>query len=131
MSRIKIEIFGNEAECLLFEADRSEEIKFEFTEPCDGYLSIDGIVKIVSHGECVFDKRFICEGEYEPVLILKNDRIRLPGIKKVGRSLRLAECGSDFVRRISLRERRLAERVRSLEERLEVIAKSVYGSTLF
>lgn len=131
MNRIKLEIFGSEAECLIFESDGSEGIKFEFTEPHDGFISIDGIVKILASGECVFDSRLLSDGEYEPTLILKREQIKLPKIKKAGKRIRLAECGSDFVRRISLRERRLAERVKSLEERLEVISKSVYGSTLF
>ncbi len=131
MNKIKIELFEKDAEVLAFASDSSDGISFSFTEDIDGFLSIDNITQHVTRGECVFDLRLLPSGEYTPLLIEKDKTVTLPKIVKNGKKIRLGECDSDFVRRISLRERRLAKRVLGLEGEIEKLSKSVYQNTIF
>ena len=131
MNKIKIEIFGKEAELLSFESDSSDGLAISFTEKYDGFISIDGVTQRVAGGEAVFDLRLISAGEFAPILILKDKTVSLPKIVKNGKRVRLGECDSNFIRRISLRERRLATRVRELEQEIAKLSKSVYENTIF
>lgn len=131
MNKIKIELFEGDAEILSFESDGSDAVKFSFTESYNGFLSIDSIVSHVVEGECTVDLRLISSGEFAPILILEGGSINLPGIVKVGKKLRLSECDPDFIRRISIRERRLAKRVKTLESEVEKLKESIYKNTIF
>jgi len=131
MNKMKIELFGSEAECVSFEAEGGDGLFFLLPESTEGLISIDGIVKLVAAGNCIFDTRLLPDGEHEPYLLADKKKIALPKITKQARKIRLAECSSEFVRRISLREQRLAERVRTLERELEKISEKIYGSHVF
>ena len=69
-------------------------------------------------------------GSYEPVLILQSKVVRLPRITKSGRKLKPFECTDEFVRSISLRERRLALRVVALEKELKELSSKIYDTTI-
>ena len=131
MSKIRIECFGGEAELLSFESDGNYIADISFSEAYDGFISIENILTRVSRGVCALDTRLISDGEYEPTLILEHGTVKLPRLKKCAKLLRPAECDSDYVRRISLRERRLTERVKTLEAEILKISKSVFGTTIF
>lgn len=131
MNKMRLEIFDGEAECVHFESDGDEGILFEISELIDGLVSIDGVVKLVNSGRCVFDARLLPDGVHEPYLLAGKKRIPLPKIKKQARKIRLADFDSEYVMRISLRERRLAERVRALEGEIEKLSEKIYGSTVF
>lgn len=131
MNKMKIELFGNEAACVSFEAEGGDGLFFLLPESTEGLISIDGVVKLVTAGNCIFDTRLLPDGEHEPYLLADKKKIPLPKITKHARKIRLAECSSEFVHRISLREQRLAERVRTLERELEKISEKIYGSHVF
>ena len=130
MNRISYEIFKEDAEITFFEASSSEIAEFSFSEVDVGLLSIGGIVGRVSEGKCRLDLRLIENGSYEPVLILEGKLVRLPRITKSGRKLQPFECSEQFVHSISLRERRLAQRVLALEKELKELSSKIYDTTI-
>lgn len=131
MNKISLEIFENEAECISFEGDGSGGLIFELSEPLNALLSIDGIVKPLTDGRCTLDLRLLTDGEHEPHLLYAKRKIALPRLTKRASKIRLADCGADFIRRVSLRERRLAERVKELETKLIEVCDKVFGATIF
>ena len=130
MNRIAYEIFGETAEITRFESSSCDTVEFLFSESVEGLLSIGGIVGRVYDGVCRLDLRLIDNGAYEPTLILKRGAVKLPCIEKSGRKIRLSDCTDDFVRQISLRERRLAMRVYALEKEIEKISSKIYDTTI-
>ena len=130
MNRISYEIFKEDAEITFFEGASDEIAEFSFSEVEEGLLSIGGIVARVSGGKCRLDLRLIENGSYEPVLILQSKVVRLPRITKSGRKLKPFECTDEFVRSISLRERRLALRVVALEKELKELSSKIYDTTI-
>ncbi len=131
MSRIRYEIFGNEAEILEFATDDSDRLELSFTEENEGLLSIEGVVARVVKGKCSFDARLIEPGMHEPILIIKNTVVKLPGIVKSQRRVSPAVCGDDYTRSISLRERRLRKRVELLEKELGALLLRLNTTTIF
>lgn len=131
MNKIEIEIFGSESELTSYESSRDTNMEFMFGNAIEGFVSIDGIVSPVKNGVCVFDTRLIDNGEYEPTLIQKRASVKLPRIIKTAGGVHPADYSSDFVRGISLRERRLESKVAELEMKIEQISKSIYGNTIF
>ncbi len=130
MNKIKYEIFEGDAEVTAFSQGKKPYVEFSFTEPYDGFISIDEIVAEVTGGVALLDLRLIPDGEFCPVLILQRGRIVLPKVKKSAKRFCLCDCEADYIRKISLRERRLSERVEILERELEELKKSVYGTKI-
>ncbi len=130
MNRFGFEIFGSEAELSSCESGRGGNLEFCFFGADEGFVSIDGVVSPVKDGRCVFDTRLINKGEHVPSLITKSGRVTLPKIVKGQCSVQLADYSQDYVRGISLRERRLESRVAELESRIEEISSAVYRNTI-
>ena len=118
MSRITYELFENDAEISGFTDDGDIRLKLEFGKPLEGLVSVEGVVSRVIDGSCSFDTRLIDSGEHQPILILRNETIRLPKIIKSGGRVRPASCTDEYTRTISLRERHLSMRVEALEREL-------------
>lgn len=131
MNKLKIEIYQNEAEAVIFESDECESLYLSILPVCDGFISIDGVSKRVKEGECVFDLRLLGSGKYTPVLILCDKSINLPTLIKSGKKLTLADCSGDYVRALSVRERRLEARVAELEATVQKISESISKNTIF
>jgi len=125
MSKIVFEIFKNSAELTSFKPDDSLSLLLEFNGNCEGLVSIDGIVSPVQNGVCKFDSRLIDRGEHQPVLILKDEVIKLPGIVKSAGRIHPAMCSDEYTRDISIRERRLSARVEALEMQLKAIESKI------
>ena len=131
MSKVKYEIFGKEAEVVSFTPGEGQIFEISFTEDYEGLLSIDGVVSRVTNGYCHFDIRYVEEGEYTPLLVTKEDIIKLPCIKKCAKSVILSGCADEYTRRVSLRERRLEERVTELEKQLSSLTARINDTTIF
>ena len=131
MNKIRYEIFDGEAEAIAFSQGKTPYVEFSFTEPYDGFISIDSVVCTVNGGVAVFDTRLIHDGEFTPSLILPRKKISLPRVKKAAKKFSLAEYEADYIRKISLREIRLEKRIRLIEGELEGLRKSVYGTKIF
>jgi len=125
-----IEIFGSEAELLSAECGNSGALRLAFTGVGDGFVSIDGIVSPVKGGECIFDTRLINKGVHEPRLIMKDKSVALPKIVKGRDTVAPADYSADYVRGISLRERRLETRVGELEAKINEISNAIYKNTV-
>ena len=131
MSRLKIEIYGSEAEVTAFEPDECESVSFLLSSPCDGFISIDGVTARLRGGECIFDLRLLGSGKYTPVLILEDRIVTLPTVIKTGKKFALADCTQEFIRAISKRERELEARVAELEATVKKLADSIFKNTIF
>ena len=125
MSRIKYELFGNEAEVCEFESDSSFILLIVFKHPYEGLISIEGVVSRVNFGHCRFDSRLIDQGEHTPVLILTDRTVRLPKIVKAYGKISPASCTDEYTRSLSIRERRLCQRVEALERKLEAMESQI------
>lgn len=130
MSKIKYEIFDGECEALKHEQDASDILELVFSEQLDGFISLDGVVVRLTDGRARVDLRYVSDGEYTPYVILKNARLALPKIKKLGRHITLTECDADYARRTSIRERRLSRRVSELEKEIEQLKACIYGTKI-
>lgn len=131
MSKIIIDFFDTEAEITDFEKGRANVLEIVFPDDVDGFISIDSIVAKVTRGKCVIDPRLFDNGKYTPMLIRAGSNTPLPTILKTQDGVFPAESGSEYIRKISNRERELEKRVKALEQTLEKIYKSVYGTSIF
>ena len=131
MSEIRYEIFDGEAEVVGFCSDGGRELTFRIEGSGDGFVSTDDVAARLKDGVASIDSRLISDGEHTPMLILKDRRIPLPGIKKSGSRVTLARCDEDYVRAVSLRAHRLTRRVKELEQTIESLCERVYGTTVF
>ena len=131
MIKIVIGFFEGEAELIDYKSGTGHEAEISFLEPCDGFITLGDVTVRLKEGVAKIDLRLIDDGELTPVLILKDCRRELPKLIKSSRILEPASPDSDFIRRISLRERQLSRRVAELEGEIAKISKSVYGTPLF
>ncbi|MBQ7387363.1 MAG: hypothetical protein IJW03_04260 [Clostridia bacterium] len=130
MSKIKYEIFDTDAEVVAFDQKYDASLELILPADCDGFLSIDGVVVRLNGGIAHYDLRYIADGEHTPHLVLGRGRIILPKIKKCGKLISLCECDSEYIRGTSIRERRLARRVRELEDEIEQLKRCIYGTKI-
>ena len=131
MTRILYGIFGGEGELLEYKRGTGHEAEIAFDTPYDGFLTVGGITVRVKDGRATVDIRLLDEGVSEPCLIQKDRRYKLPTLSKRSHLLEPTEPDGEFIRRISVRERRLEERVARLEDKLEEISRKVYGTLQF
>ncbi len=131
MSKIRYEIFGQDAEITEFLKEDSDILEVTFNRNFEGLLSVDGVVSRVIDGKCNFDIRLIDNGKHQPVLVIKNGIIKLPEIMKSSKRVTLAECSDEYTRAISIRERRLCLRVEALEKELAGILTKLNTTIIF
>ena len=131
MSKIVFELFGSDAELVSFHADGSMGVDFIFNTPYEGFLSVGGIVARVTGGRCHFNLRLVDDGEHSVTLLSSHGSIKLPSIIKRSKEMRLADCDTGFIRSLSLRQRRLEERVKALEDRILSAEESIHKTTIF
>ncbi|MBO5907175.1 MAG: hypothetical protein J6Q85_03380 [Clostridia bacterium] len=131
MSKIVIDFFDGEAEIVDLTADGKSTLELVFPREIDGFVSINMIAARIKDGRCFIDGRLFDSGKYTPELIREGVRRPLPPIVKNSEGFFAAECTSEYVRKLSIRERALEKRVSELEEKMEKIYKSVYGELIF
>ena len=131
MSKITISFFEGEAEIVDINADAGGALELIFPCETEGFVSISSVASVIKDGRCIFDPRLFDDGKYTPELIEKGSRRPLPPLLKNSEGFFAAECSSEYVRKLSLRERALEKRVLALEEKMEKIYKSVYGELIF
>ena len=131
MNVVKYELFDNAAEAVSFRKGKSNTLRIELSEDLDGFVTVGNVTVRLRGGIAMTDLRLIDDGDNSPILILKDRRQTLPGISKRGRMLELADCGAEYLRDLSMRERELSKRVLKLEEALDKLSSAVFGTTLF
>ena len=130
MSKVSFEIFDTECELVGILQDGENKLVLEFDEEYDGFVKIGDFTSRLDGTKCEFDLRLIENGEHFPTLVIPNNIIRLPKLKKFGRSIEILDCTDGYIRAVSQRERALEEKVANLEVRLEEISNKVYGETI-
>ena len=131
MSKIVIECFGDEAQLITFTRDGEPNLVIELGEEYDGYISMGNCGARIKGASCALDTRRLADGEYTPRLILDEGTILLPGLIKQHGIISPKEPDVDYIRALSLRERRLNARVDTLENELKEIKNKVMGTRLF
>ncbi len=131
MSKINIQLFGRESELVSYKQDGEPMLIFEFTEEVDGYISLGPSTSRIKGKSCPVDLRRLTDGEHIPHLILPEATLDLPRVIKQHGIISPKEPEISFLSKLSLRERRLSERVERLEGELEKIQKKVMGASLF
>lgn len=130
MSLIKVEIYADECEVVGIKQDNGARLTVEFSEELDGYLTFGGAVARVCDKKCILDKGHIGNGAHDPALITENRIIRLPRLMKTGRHVELLPPSEEYIRRASIRERNLEERVKALEGVVSALEDKVYKTTI-
>ena len=131
MSKINIELFESDAELISFKQNGERSLVFDFSTMLDGYISLGTLTSRICGTSCAIDIRRLDDGEYTPHLILADRTLDLPKIKMQYGIIMPLEPDTDFVTKLSLRERRLKKRVDELEKKLEELTKKVSGTPLF
>lgn len=131
MSKLMIECFDIGSEVLSFSEEKSRFITICFAKEQEGYVCIGSISAKIEGNKCLLDISRLPDGEYTPKLVQKEMSRALPPIKKENGIVRPIDYGAEYIRELSIRERRLSERIDHLSDRLEEISKKVYGSSIF
>ena len=131
MSKFIIECFDKVSELCDFVQDNEACPTFQFTAEYDGYLCLGSKTVRIKGKDCVVDVRGLEDGEYTPRLALRDRTIDLPKLRKQYGSLTPIDPSIEDIRKISLLERQLCQRVMALENEMREIARKVYGSILF
>ena len=131
MGKIVLELFDRDCEMVSYEYKKENTLTFEFTEAMEGYIQLDGSITRLIGKSCAVNVRELKDGEHTPRLILENMTLDLPKIIKENGVISPAEHSLGEIGDISLRERRLLERVKKLESHVEEISKKVFGSKIF
>ena len=131
MSSLKVAIFDNVCEVLSFKSDDSPVFSIECDKTLNGYLGIGDLTCELTDGRACLNIRPLSDGKYLPKIVTKCFELALPGLTKRYNTITLAECDSDFVRELSLRERKLEAEVTEIKEKLLALSESVYGAKIF
>jgi predicted thioredoxin/glutaredoxin len=130
MTEITVDVYGGEAEFSSY-IPGNTELMLRFSTPLDGFLTVSSKTFAVSHGKCIFKLTEIEDGEHSPKFLTEGGFIRLPRLIKDGKTIYPKPFDDDYIRSLSKRERELEAQVKSLEEKVERLMKSVYGTSIF
>ena len=131
MKRIEFETFDRYAEIISFTDGGGAFIDFVFKNLTDGFLNVNGVSYKVTDGRVTLNITPLPEGELSPTLTANDKVITLPALYKDGMMLSPSEPDDNYIRELSLRARRLEERLVKLEARAEALEKSVFYTKIF
>ena len=131
MLKITLEHYKNLAEVTEYKITQGGFIEYIFYPVCDGFVSILGERYNVRCGVCVIDAAKFKEDEIFPTLILPEIKIPLPALIRDEESYKIKTYDDESMRRLSLNELRMTKRISELEEKLELLSKKVYNTTIF
>ncbi len=130
MTDITVGIYGSEAEIVSYTPGNTE-LLLRFCEPLEGFLSLADKSFAVTGGKCLIKIGILKDGEITPRLVTQSRILCLPKIIKDGNTVFPVDCDDTFIRSLSRRERALEKKLLALEEKVELLCKSVYGTSLF
>ena len=131
MNKMIIECFEKESEMVSFYPGVGCLISLTFTEPTEGYISIDYKTEKIIDNSCLIDLTRFPDGEHTPVLTTEDRLILLPSITKEGNKIIPTDYQIVFMRKLSLHQKRSELRLQNLEKRIEEIEKKITGRTIF
>lgn len=130
-TEISLSLFDGDCEISSYKKGSGHTLTFSFDKEINGYITIDGVVTTVRDGRGRFDSRLLLRGDYLPTLISDGMMIKLPKIRKGESGVTLSPPEDEYIRALSLRERALEEKVRSLESLVLGLQDKVFGKTIF
>lgn len=128
MSRLIIKCFEHGAEIISSAADGSGLLQLEFDGEYNGHICIDRISKVISGSGCTLDLHQLEDGCYTPTLVLESRAIHLPPIEKINGVIIPKDYSMCNLRRLSIRDGILADRISRLEKRIKSAEEKVFGS---
>ncbi len=131
MSKITFILFDEDAEIISYESEQNSRLEMMIFRRCEGYIRLGNMTEKLTENKCVFNTQSLADGEYEPILTANGEEIRLPKLICKSGIISPKPADGDFIRKLSLRTIKLADRLSDLEDRLKGISDSVYGSTIF
>ena len=131
MKRIEYEIFGNDAEIVSLEGGGGEFLEIAFTNLTEGYLSVGSEAHRFTDGKVTLNINRLPEGELSLSVTANGAIIRLPALFKSGHALQTRSASDEYIRELSIRERRLEKSLRMLEARADALEKSVFSTKIF
>ena len=130
-TEIALSLYGDECEMSEYKRGTGMTLLFLFDRSVNGYITIDNLVTTVRDGRSRFDARLLARGDYDPKLIADGRMISLPRLRKNDKGVFPEPPGEDYIRAVSIRERELEAKVRSLEKTVLELHDSVFGKTIF
>jgi hypothetical protein len=131
VSRLKIEIFEDCAECSGFSPEGADEIILELSEKGEIPVSFGTHIKVARGGSLRFQTSLLPDGIYPVSLFVNGGAHTVAELEKRHGILSLLPPKDDFIREVSVRERQLARRVERLEESLRLLLERMNGTPLF
>ena len=131
VSRLKIEIFEDCAECSGFSPEGADEIILELSEKGEIPVSFGTHIKVARGGSLRFETSPLPDGVYPVSLFVNGGAHTVAELEKRHGILSLLPPKDDFIREVSVRERQLSRRVERLEESLRLLAERMNGTPLF
>ena len=131
MSKMQIECFKDGSEVTSFSRESGRFLTLSFNKSYNGFVTVGNVSARIVGSECTLDLSRLDDGIYAPKLVLCDEAISLPKIKKENGIILPCEHDLSSLREISLRERRLSQRVDALSEKIEKIYEKVFGTSIF
>ncbi len=127
MSKLLIKNFEGGAEILSSSADGSRFLTIAFDIKYEGYIYLGSVSKGFKGKECTLDISTLADGEYVGKLVLKDKSISLPAIQKINGVVIPKDYDLTHLRRLSIRDAILSERISELEKRIKATEEKVFG----
>lgn len=131
MSRINIECHNDGADLVSFDPGINGILTLVFNKGYNGYISVGHISARIVGKECSIGTKGLEDGDYIPKLVLCDRVINLPPIKKENGAIIPIKPDTSYLSELSIRQRRLEDRVNCLSSMVEEMYKKVFGTTLF
>ena len=131
MKKIEYEIFNNDAEIISFIGGSGGSVDIIFTNLSEGFLTIGNGTHRFTSGKITLNINSLPDGELSSTVTANGKTIRLPALFKSGGVLYPSEADDEYIRGISIRERRLEARLSALESRTDALEKSVFSTKIF
>lgn len=131
MNKIYIELFDGECEMISFEEGGGLLLDFCFSRKIDGYVCLAHMAARIEGRERELNLGILPDGEYSPVLVIGDERIDLPRIRKHAGALFPVGHDIAYIDELSLRTKRIADRLKGIEDKLENMEKLIKGSRIF
>ena len=131
MKRITYEIFGKEAEIVSYTDGGGKYAEILFKNVTEGYFTVGDSTHKISCGALTLNLTLLPDGELSPTLTANGTFISLPPLFKDGTLLCPSEIDDEYVRDISIRQRRANIELSGLQEKVSALEKSVFGTKIF
>ena len=130
MNKLKLQIFGGESEIKEFIGGK-DRLEIDFGERVNGYLLFGHIYLRVESDRAIIGISSLPDGDYQPQLVLEDRTVKLPPMSLSLGILSPTKCDSDYIRALSLRQRRLEESLKTVYARLDQAEKKIFGESIF